>query len=437
MIRGRDIVCFSTADWDTALPTNKHQIMTRLARANRVLFLETLGTRRVRMASGADWSRVRRRLGRFFAGPRRIPPARWPVGRAPAVEPRESAESADSMRAGIWVLSPAVAPRWENPLIARLNARFLRAQLRRALRALGFRHPIAWIYSPHAIHALAALQPALTLYHMVDDLSAVPGAESGALRRAERDLLRRADLVICTAPHLRQAAAEIHPDPRLMENVADFEHFHRAAPERLSPAGRAALDAIERLPRPRLVFSGHLTPHKVDFPLLAETARRLPEAGLALIGPVWEGARAEPAAAEALRALRSRPHTVFTGRADYNDLPPLLHAADLLLIPYAINQATRNVSPLKFYEYLATGLPIAATPIPSLLPCRDLIPLASTPEEFAAAIERELRDPAARREERLALARRHTWEERIGEISRLIEEFERRAGAEGTEHRSA
>lgn len=435
MMQGRDIVCFSTADWDTALPTNKHQIMTRLARRNRVLFVETLGTRRVQWGGASDWGRIGRRLRRLASGVRPIPPGQWPVGHgaipasdatpSPPTLPAEatyagnaaSPAASQDFRPGLWVLSPMVWPRWEQPIVAAMNRILLRRQLRRALWHLGWERPIAWCYSPHAVWVLDALAPGRVVYHMVDDLTAVPGAESEALACAEEALLRRADHVFCTEAELFRRAEALHPGAVLMENVADFDHFHHGTPEGLSVAGRTMLAKMLDMPSPRIVFSGHLAPHKVDFELLAAIKQRHPEWSLVLIGPVWEGA--DPP--EALRRLRETPGVLLTGRVAYRDLPPLLHAADALLIPYAINAVTRHVSPLKFFEYLATGKPIVSTPLPSILPHADLTETASTPDEFVRGIERALADPAARRDQRLALARRNTWDHRIEEMSRALE----------------
>jgi len=419
MIQGRDIICFSTADWDTALLTNKHQIMTRLARANRVLFVETLGTRTVRWGSGTDWSRIRRRLRRARQGPRQIHPSLWPVGRPPAdTEDASRSRRQIRRRNGLWVLSPVVLPRWDNPWVALANRIALRRQMRSAVRALRFRRPIVWCYSPHAVWALDALRPGTVLYHMVDDLSAVPGAESMALRQAEASLIQRAQHVICTELELYRYARRYHPAPVFLENVADFDHFHRPSSAPLTQHGKDALLEILKTAPPRLLFSGHLAPHKVDFELLLALKRRRPDWNLILVGPEWEGADLP----KAFHRLKAETGVLLTGRADYRDLPALLHEADVLLIPYLLNDVTRHVSPLKFFEYLATGKPIVATPLPSILRYSEVASLASDFDSFIEGIEKALANPEASRSVRLALAAKQTWNQRIEEISRVLGE---------------
>ncbi|MGH2855492.1 MAG: hypothetical protein ACRDLF_15025, partial [Solirubrobacteraceae bacterium] len=68
-LHGREIVCVGFADWDTELWTNQHHLMSRMARANRVLFVESLGLRRPQLAS-RDLARIARRLRSGLAPPR-------------------------------------------------------------------------------------------------------------------------------------------------------------------------------------------------------------------------------------------------------------------------------------------------------------------------------------------------------------------------------
>ncbi|HEX5146890.1 MAG TPA: glycosyltransferase family 1 protein, partial [Conexibacter sp.] len=98
VLRGRDIVCVGFADWDTELWTNQHHLMSRLARENRVLFVESLGLRQPQLA-GKDVKRIARRLRTGLQGPRR--------------------------RDGLDVLSPLVLPFHGNAAAEALNARLL------------------------------------------------------------------------------------------------------------------------------------------------------------------------------------------------------------------------------------------------------------------------------------------------------------------------
>ncbi|CAN5415918.1 glycosyltransferase family 1 protein [soil metagenome] len=378
--RGSNIVCFSTADWDTLLPTNKHQLMRRFAkRGARVLYLETLGTRAPKLGSGTDLTRIAKRLARGFSGAKR----------------REK---------NLWTASPVVMPRWKTAPQIKLNQIAFNAQLGSVLPE--FEKPIAWVYSPYAVHLIDAVKPSVVVYHMVDDLSAVPGADVEAICDAEVKMIARADVIFCTERSLFDRAKRINANSHFMPNVADYEHFSRAGKTK-----SRGIAKIKSLPRPRIVFSGNLAPHKVDFKLCRELAKRSPRWQWVFIGPVWEGARSRD-----FDALTTTSNVTMTGHVPYEDLPAWLHEADVLVIPYAKNEATNAVFPLKLFEYLATGKPVVSSAIPSITGYSPAIKIARTADGWIRAIEDALRDSEDFKAQRIELARRNNWERRIEEM---------------------
>ena len=387
MLSNRDIVCFSTADWNTPLPTNKHHLMKRLAEANRVLYVETLGTR-LPTAHPADVRRLIHRLVGGLRGLRRV-------------------------ATRIWVLSPLVIPWFSSQAAMRISHGLFTGKLRRCMRKLGFDNPILWVYNPYAIYFIERLPSCLLVYHCVDDLSIVPGAQTVALREAERLLLEKADLVFATSPALFEHCKKGNPSTYYQPNVAEYSHFHQAAEESCPVAPR-----MLEFPEPRIVFAGNLTPHKVDFELIGFICRTRPDWSVVLIGPKWEGMPAET-----LRLFRTLPNLHFVGHIRYEVLPSYLKAADVLILPYLIDRGMETVFPLKFFEFLATGKPVVSTFLPALQAFAEIIPMTSSPEAFLQAIAESLGGESSDtpREKRLALARANTWKQRLEEMSRYIE----------------
>lgn len=386
----RNVVCFSTADWDTSLPTNKHQLMRRFAaRGARVLYIETLGTRAPKLTSSVDVGRIGRRVKRAFEGPRK----------------RDKR---------LWTLSPAVRPDWSTPARIFLNRKVF--QLQAGATLARFPRPIVWIYSPFAVHLLPLMDPALVVYHMVDDLSAVPGVDTGAITDAQASLLGRADLVICTEQSLHQIASMFSANSHLLPNVADFHHFSNPRED----GKDTRLAALRSLPRPRILFAGNLAEHKVDMELLATLATKRPDWQIVLVGPEWEGNQT----GGPMKELRRLDNVMLVGHVPYEKLPAYIHEGDALAIPYLLNNATRAVSPLKLFEYMATGKPVVTSPLPSVLPWSGAVEVATTPSEWLEKLDKVLSDPHDGVRQRRALARRHTWERRILEIEQLIIEKE-------------
>jgi glycosyltransferase involved in cell wall biosynthesis len=383
-LRGRDIVCVGFADWDNELWTNQHHLMSRLARENRVLFVESLGLRQPQLA-GRDLARIWRRLRRGLAPPR----------------------SSD----GLYVLSPLVLPFYRHRLVRSFNERLLPALVRRALRRLGFgEHPVLWAYVPQAEVLIEPLQPALVIYHCVDDMAAQAGIDAETFRAAERRFAPRADLVLASAPALAARLRTLSGHVLDAPNVADTDLFASA----LQPG--LADPALAALPAPRIVFTGAIVTTKLDVALLVELARARRDWSLALVGPIGPG---DPRAD--VSALEAEPNIHLLGLRAYDELPAVLRAADAGIIPYANNELTRSIFPMKVYEYLAAGLPVVATELPALADVPEVL-VAHDAAEMARLLERELAgDSPELRARRSAAAAAHSWEQRLREIGGAIE----------------
>jgi glycosyltransferase involved in cell wall biosynthesis len=381
-LHGRDIVCVGFADWDTELWTNQHHLMSRLARENRVLFVESLGLRQPQLA-GRDLKRIVRRLRRGVAPPRQ----------------------AD----GLHVLAPLVVPLHRFAAVRALNRRLLPWLVRRATRRLRFERPILWAYVPQAEVLLDALQPSLVVYHCVDDIAAQPGIDGASFRAAEARFAARADLVLASAPSLATRLRTISGNVVDAPNVADTALFAQAL-----EAGSVD-PALDALPRPRIVFTGAVVATKLDLELLIALARARPGWSFPLVGPVGPG---DPRTD--VSALAAEPNVQLLGPRGYDELPAVLRGSDAGLIPYARNELTDAIFPMKVYEYLAAGLPVVATPLPSIAGVAEV---ATAPDAagIAALLDEALaQDSEERRVERSRAAAAHSWDARLEQIAAAV-----------------
>lgn len=380
----RSIVCVGFAEWDAELWTNQQHLMSRLAAAGTtVLFVESLGLRRPQV-TGRDLRRLARRLVRGLAPPRE--------------------------RDGVHVLSPLVIPLHGNRAVRALNARVLAWLVRRAVRRVGIHRPILWGYVPQAEVLEPVLEPEAVVYHCVDDIAAQKGIDAASFRAAEQRFASRADLVLASAPALAERMRTLSAHVLFAPNVADTGFFAAA----LEPG--AEDPAVAALPGPRIVFTGAVVAKKLDVALLAELARLRPDWSLVLVGPVGLG---DPRTD--VGALRGVANVHLLGPRPYSALPAVLRAADAAIIPYAINELTRSVFPMKVFEYLAAGLPVVSTPLPALAGV-DGLEIADGAAAFAGALERMLAEDAPeRRAERSRAALGHSWEARLREIGAALE----------------
>ncbi|MBD3237736.1 MAG: glycosyltransferase [Candidatus Eisenbacteria bacterium] len=390
-----EIVCFGSADYEEPNWVNAQHLMWRLAERHRVLYVNSLGLRPPRAARG-DLRKIGRRLAALWRGVLRRPHA----------------------DRDLHLLTPWNLPSGRGALREALGARLLSAQLRGALQRLGFRTPLVWSFLPSAAPVIARLAPAALVYHCVDAYEVNPGVDADWVRAQERRLLRRADCVIASSAPLQARLAARHPDVRLMPNVADLDLY--------PPPGQPPPEPPELRPigRPRIGYLGNLAAYKCDLPLLARAARARADLSWIFIGALGRG-EAPPD----LGALRTAARVHLLGERPREALPGLLHHLDVGLIPFARNETTRHSFPMKFFEYLACGLPIVCPPLDSLR-AHARPPHAypyATEAEFLPAIEAALghRDPAAARARR-TLAEQHSWTRRMQEIEGLLGELRAR-----------
>lgn len=386
---GRHIVCVGFNDWDAEVWTNQHHLMARLAAGNHVLFIESLGLRRPTLA-GRDLRRMGRRVARGLAGPRHI--------------------ELVGAQEGLNVLSPLVLPAHSSSLARRANALLLPWLVGRAVSRLRLSEPILWAYVPQAELLLDRLCPRLVVYHCADDIAAHPRIDSPSFRAAEARFVKRADVVLASsrplADRMRQLSTKVH----YMPNVADTELFATArTPGPVDPAMAA-------VPEPRVVFTGAIAASKVDVPLLVELAGLQPDWSIVLVGPVGLG---DPLTD--VSALMRLSNIHLLGPRPYAALPAVLRGAQAAIIPYLLNQLTASIFPMKVYEYLAAGLPVVATRLPSLEGIEG-ISFATSASETAASLHSALcEDGPDSRAARARLAEGHSWEARLREIADLTD----------------
>jgi UDP-galactopyranose mutase len=209
----------------------------------------------------------------------------------------------------------------------------------------------------------------------MDELSAFRGAPP-ELIRCERELLKRADVVFTGGQSLYEAKRSLHPGVHAFPSSVDVKHFKAARAPGQDPADQVGL------PRPRLGFYGVLD-ERLDTDLLDAVAAMRPDWQLVMVGPV---VKIDPA------SLPRRPNIHYLGQKGYADLPRYLSGWDVALMPFAMNESTRFISPTKTPEYLAAGRPVVSTPIVDVVSgYSGLVGIASTPKDFVREAEAALR----------------------------------------------
>ena len=271
------------------------------------------------------------------------------------------------------------------------QAALLRPLLQQALRQRGLRDPIVWLYTPMALPLAQSLAPSRWVYDCMDELSAFKGAPP-ELPERERELLACADLVLTGGPALYEAKRRLHPRVHCMPSAVDAEHFSPPALMEQSEALALAERLQGGMPRPRLGFFGVID-ERLDIALLAGVADARPDWQIVMVGPV---VKIDPG------TLPRRPNIHWLGMCAYRDLPALMAGWDICLMPFALNESTRFISPTKTLEYLAGEKPVVSTPVPDVvLLYGAVVRIAAGVDAFVAACEQQLAETPAQRKLRL------------------------------------
>ncbi|SFG12793.1 Protoporphyrinogen oxidase [Duganella sp. CF458] len=233
---------------------------------------------------------------------------------------------------------------------------------------------LVWFYTPMALPLLQGLHPSLVIYDCMDELSGFKNPPKQLLQR-ETALLNIADLVFTGGPSLFEAKRSRHDNAHCFPSSVDAAHFGQALVRSNDHPLQAAI------PHPRLGFFGVID-ERFDAGLVAAIADAHPAWQLVLVGPVF---KIDPA------SLPQRRNVHYLGQQSYQALPQFLAGWDVCLLPFALNEATRFISPTKVLEYMAAELPIVSTAIRDVeQPYGGIVAIGHDHQEFIAHCEAAL-----------------------------------------------
>jgi glycosyltransferase involved in cell wall biosynthesis len=381
-VQSLSFVFLSTTDWDAPQYGSRQQIAGQwVQRGHRVLFVE-----------------VPRALHSWLSDP---------VGTRRALPRTGRVRHAEE---GLLVYTPRpVLPIYYSPLTNWVNQRLWLRDLRRTLKSLRWQADVLWTYWPHTAYLVGRLGERVAVYHCIDDFAAAgyPLTSRQAIEGMEAAQCRKVDLVLARTASLADAKAQLNPNTHLLPGGVDADAFD---PGRLPdpPA------EIATLPRPRIGFVGTLD-DRVDAQLLVHCAEHMPRATFVLVGPQ----KRHRSSLEGLHGLSNvrlfppRPHS---------EVPAVLGAFDVCIIPYRVTRYTQALSPIKLYEYLAMGKPVVATDLPYVRREAHNVRIAGDAQQFLSALNEALAHrPSAREQARWrAAAEAQSWPRQVDEVERLL-----------------
>jgi UDP-galactopyranose mutase len=271
--------------------------------------------------------------------------------------------------------------------------------------------PVLWFYTPMMFRFARHVDASAVVYDCMDELSNFRFAPDG-IRQREEELLRRADVVFTGGYSIYEAKRHQHDNIHPFPSSVDRQHFAKAREAGKNPPGRDGARG------PVFGYYGVID-ERIDLELLREVARRRPDWKIVMVGPFAKIDEAE---------LPREPNIEFAGMKDYHELPKFLGSWDVALMPFAINDSTRFISPTKTPEYLAGGRPVVSTPV------RDVVRhygevkgvfIAEDAERFIDACEQALelsRDPESFLPQVDEMLSKLSWDKTCASMNTLLEE---------------
>lgn len=388
-MRGESIVCFAK-DWSED-PTSNNHVMKMLARDNDVLWLNSIGMRTPSLRSGRDVNKIVNKLKSFSKGP-------------------------VDVEAGLHVYTPIVLPFPHSKPAQLANSGILKGTVRLLRSKYHMRKDFQlWTFLPNAVKYVGKLDEAFVVYYCTDEFSKFGYLDGDKIAAMERELCERADIVFTTAKTLLERKKVYNPETHLASHGVDVKHFQKA----LDPKTEVPQE-IADVKGPVIGFIG-LLEEWVDTDAIAFMAEKKPDWTFVVIGR----------AIKDVTNLKSKSNVRLLGRKPYAELPPYLKRFDVGLIPFVLNELTRNVNPIKLREYFSAGLPVVSSDIPEVRHYADFefgdqegalgCGVYKTHDELLALCEKALAaDSPAARARRSTAMESESWEKKVEALGEHI-----------------
>ena len=386
MLKHENIVCFGPSDWWAMNPSCTTHIMSHLAPANRVLYINPFSSDLLGSTGAGRRRGIRARVSRKL---------------------RSLTQGLKTPAENLHVFSPLFLPIQGRPLVDGLNNLGLRSQIKGLCSRLVFDSPILWLENARAADTIAWFDPKLVVYH-VSDLFANDKYTSNHRKQQAREvrMSSASDLLICVSRELYELKRHQRDNVHYLPHGVDFELFREAA-ER-----KEALPEVARIPRPIAGYFGTMTSYN-DIEMMTYCARNLPHVSFVFAGQVTAGDYSE---------LSSLKNVHLLGRLPYEKIPRLCAGFDVCMLQWKMSEWIRHCNPLKMLEYMASGNPVVSVEINEAKQYADVISIAGNKEEFCREIEWELHnDTQERRARRIEIAASHSWSHHLERLSELVE----------------
>ncbi|WP_022854458.1 glycosyltransferase [Thermodesulfatator atlanticus] len=342
-------------DWGEH-PSSCQHIFKYIVRDYPVVWVNTIGMRLPRLTL-QDAQKAAKKLKRmFFTASKAKAPLKLPEN--------------------LSVLQPFMIPYNKGPFRA-FNKRAVINAVQEELKRRGLSRPILVTTVPNACDYIGAFEERRVVYYCVDDFAEWPGHEKDLVLQMEKELIKKADIFIATSEKLYHKLVRGKKPTFLLPHGLDLKRFWEAK--------KSKSQSLAQIPKPRVGYVG-LIDARLNWSFLEFLVAKLKKVSFVFIG------RNEID----LTSFSKFANFFHVGPVPYEKVPNVLQELDVLILPYLVNEFTKTINPLKLKEYLASGKPIVAAPLPEILKWKDYLFIAETKEDWEKQILNALKQKPAK-----------------------------------------
>lgn len=389
MLENKDIICVSNTTWYGEYTKSTVQLMSRLARNNRVVFVEYPYTiKDLLMAC----------MGKKDA----------PVKRMLGLKKRLISIHSDVDTSVYNLVMPPVLPVHflkNNALFEkgiRINGWLYRRALKKVMKRLGISEPIIVnAYNPFFGKPLTGKVKQLAdVYYCYDGYDT--GRYGDRVYDVDHAFTAEVDAVITTSDYLNNDKLAFNKESYVVKNGVDFDTFVAQQKQEVSSSEKKIVGYIGSLDS------------RFDIDIVEAAVKQLPDFEFHFTGNL----RHQPIK----ERLEKFDNVKFFGAVGPNDVPALLAGYDVGIIPYTINEYNRNIYPLKINEYLALGVPVVMTAFADLKDFEGMVSVADNSESFIEGLKQETgSDSNEMIVKRREFAGQNSWDNRALEFAKILE----------------
>jgi glycosyltransferase involved in cell wall biosynthesis len=373
------IVCFSQFDWDRTLFQRPQQVMLRLSKKHKILWIRPLSFRFLFKKKG-------------------------PFGY----------EKNMRVNSNLQVFNPIMLPTLHAhlPFVGYINSFLLRFLIKRKITKLQKAQNIfilSWYYYPLYEELAGKIGDQRIIYECMDEFAAFRDALSG-MEKKDLRLLSKADIVFVGGMRMYRRKKKFNSNIHFFPTGVEYDHFSSASDENTKIP-----DDVRDLSHPILGYWGAVD-ERLDYRLLAYVAEKRPTWSIVLLGPLTKIKPKEVAFCLDL------PNVHWLGPKKYGQLPHYGKAFDICLLPFVSTKEAENLNPTKTLEYLAMGTPCVSTALDDIKELyAEVVSIAPNSEEFLKAAENVLaHDSPEKREARKKFAQGKSWEAMVDGMEKIV-----------------